>query len=136
MFCRHPCCPSQGGHTYAANGTYVVTLTVTDGCGSSTFSDTLTFTVIAIDPAIGFGVSVYPNPAQNAATITATLPAAQRLKFSLTNALGQVVSSQDLGMQSGEFQHSFSVRSLTDGVYFVRLETENGPITTRLVVRN
>lgn len=123
-------------HTYTTNGTYVVTLTVTGPCGTSVFTNSITINVIAVDPAIGFGISVYPNPAQNAATISATLPAAQQLKFSLTNALGQVVGSQDLGMQSGEFQHSFSVRGLSEGVYFVRLETENGPITTRLIVRN
>jgi hypothetical protein len=123
-------------HTYAANGTYTVTLTVTDACGTSVFTSTVTVSGVAIDPAIGFDIAVYPNPAKNAATLSATLPAAQHLKFSVLNALGQVIVAEDLGQQAGEFKHSFSLQGFSDGIYFVRLETENGPITARLTVRN
>ncbi len=123
-------------HTYSAPGTYIVTLTVADPCGTSVFTNTIFVSNVAVDPALDLGVALYPNPAQNMVTLTATLPNAQALKVSLLNTLGQVVRAQDLGVQSGALKHTFSVQGLSDGIYFVRLDTENGPVTTRLTVRN
>lgn len=70
----------------------------------------------SLNRALGFTVSVSPNPATTWATVDYTLPAdATNANISLANALGVTVITQELTGNTG--QKVLDLRSLTPGVY-------------------
>ena len=66
--------------------------------------------------AMGFAISLSPNPASTWATVKYTLPVdAPKASLSLTNALGVTVATYDL--VGNESQKVLDLRGLADGVY-------------------
>jgi hypothetical protein len=124
----------NAGHTYAGNGTYVVTLTVTNECGSSVAMDTIVINVIGVNNSLGFDLSVYPNPAKDQVAVSAFLTEVQDLRISVTSLVGQVLLSQNLTDVSGNLRQVVNLSSLATGVYFLKVEGATGKQVTRLVV--
>ena len=91
-------------------------------------------TVLANAPsAVSQQVSIYPNPAREAVSIS--LPAAlarQATEVQLVNALGQVVLRATLPAGSGA--RPLSIAGIARGVYTVRMQTEQGTVNKRLVI--
>ncbi|MDO7849676.1 T9SS type A sorting domain-containing protein [Hymenobacter sp. M29] len=80
-------------------------------------------------------LALAPNPASSTAHVAYTLPAAGTATVTLQNMLGQTVRqfapvSQGVGAQ----EQSVSLNGVAAGLYLVRLQTEKGAQTTRLVV--
>ncbi|RZK51223.1 MAG: T9SS type A sorting domain-containing protein, partial [Hymenobacter sp.] len=78
-------------------------------------------------------VAVYPNPAKTQATIE--LPQSlsrQPVTAALVDALGRVVRQQVL--PAGLAAHVLPLADVAPGVYSLRLSTELGPVTRKLVV--
>jgi PKD repeat protein len=85
-------------HTYAANGTYTVCLTVTDLCGTiHTQCTTLTVTVVGIAHVMpGFSVAVLPNPMHSQATVwVRDAGLGGEYSFQLYDISGALVRSHD-----------------------------------------
>ena len=83
--------------------------------------------------ALAQQVALYPNPAKMQATIE--LPASlsrQPVAAALVDALGRVVRQQIL--PAGAANHALPLTSVAPGVYALRLTTEQGTITKKLVV--
>ncbi|PJJ53357.1 T9SS type A sorting domain-containing protein, partial [Hymenobacter chitinivorans] len=79
-------------------------------------------------------VALYPNPAQKTAWVE--LPAALGRKpvtATLLDALGRVVRTQQLPA-NGDKAHALSLAELPVGVYSLRLSTEAGLVTKRLII--
>ena len=91
-------------------------------------------TVLANAPsAVSQQVSIYPNPAREAVSIS--LPAAlarQATEVQLVNALGQVVLRATL--PAGNGARPLSIAGIARGVYTVRMQTEQGTVNKRLVI--
>ncbi|MBF9236030.1 DUF4394 domain-containing protein [Hymenobacter sp. BT683] len=91
-------------------------------------------TVLANAPAaVGQQISVFPNPARGAVSIS--LPAAlarQATEVQLVNALGQTVLRSTLA--AGSEARTLSLNGVSRGVYTLRLQTEQGTVNKRLVV--
>ena len=107
--------------------------TLSAGTAPARFS--LVFTaqrVLANVPAqLAQQVSVFPNPAHEAATLS--LPAAlgaQPVAVQLLNTLGQVVRQQRLAPRE-----ALSLHGVAPGVYTVRIATAQGVVNKRLVVQ-
>ena len=85
--------------------------------------------------ALAEQVTLFPNPATGTATLA--VPAgllAQPAALALYNALGQVVQARDVPAAPAATRLPLDLRGLPAGVYSVRLATEQGPVTKRLVV--
>jgi hypothetical protein len=110
-------------HTYAANGTYTVTLTVTNNCGSSTFTQTVTITGLGFEDLTMDGtISVYPNPSGGLFNISvgADLDQLQVEIFDLSGKM--VYGSRDEHVQNG-FIKQVDLQQLADGMYSIRINT-------------
>ncbi|TGE12811.1 Ig-like domain-containing protein [Hymenobacter elongatus] len=84
--------------------------------------------------ALAAGVALYPNPASKMAWVE--LPAALGRKpvtATLLDALGRVVRTQQLPA-NGNKAHALSLAELPVGVYSLRLSTEAGLVTKRLII--
>jgi PKD repeat protein len=120
-------------HTYTSGGNYVVTLIVTNSCGSDTTTSQVTITSTD-DALFGGSISLYPNPAQNQVTISADIQGSHNVMVSVLNPIGQIVYSENAGSISGLFTRNLNLSAFTAGVYFVKLTADDNQATIRLVV--
>lgn len=112
-------------YTFPAGTRYVAINCVSNDAFIFCVDDvTLTYTV-GINEPLNENVSIYPNPANNILHVTAN----GYNKMEIINFLGQVVMSENVSNTNFEV----NVADLNSGVYFVRLQGENGTITKKFV---
>ena len=91
------------------------------------------FTETSLNEAMGFTVSVSPNPATTWTMVAYTLPVdAAKATFNLTNALGVTVATYDL--PGDETQKVIDLRGLADGFYLYTVQCGKHVYTGKLVV--
>jgi hypothetical protein len=78
--------------------------------------------------------NLYPNPAKNFVTLVADLKKETSAKIILVNMAGQTVAKVSLPISS-QIRYELPLQNLPKGVYLVRLETEQGVISKRLLVQ-
>ncbi len=105
-------------------GSYTVTTTV-NSC-TSPQSDTVLFIPTGI---IEGGISswrYYPNPASELVNISLEISEAKRLQIQLIDLQGRVVKWVDLGViQGGLFTTQFSVDDVSNGLYMIRISSDD-----------
>ena len=87
-------------------------------------------------PAMDITISVSPNPSNGfCASVTFTLPAQQQAALSIYDITGRKLATPMQGiMNKGTNQINLDTSTLTQGMYFVRLETEQTATTARIIV--
>jgi glucose/arabinose dehydrogenase len=80
-------------------------------------------------------LSVYPNPATSSTTISYFLPKHESIKLELIDQLGRTLRIlQDRNEDAGSKAISLSVKNLTVGIYYLRMQIESGILTQKVVV--
>ena len=92
-----------------------VTANYSEDCGYSLSID---------DELLAQGLNLYPNPVSDILTIDSEIPLT---KVEVYSMLGKMVKEIDSGF------NSISTDNLSNGVYFVRIHSENGLITKKLI---
>lgn len=78
---------------------------------------------------------IYPNPAAENATVAFHTTMTQDVTIEVINTMGQIVSSETLeNVESGRSTHDLNLAELNAGLYSVRIASETGAITKRLVI--
>lgn len=86
--------------------------------------------------ASDFGVSVYPNPANDAAKVAFTLPTAGDATVSVMDVTGKVVYTTTLGnTAAGKQVVDLNTSGFAAGSYTVKISTADAMSTKKLVVR-
>jgi len=76
-------------------------------------------------------LKIFPNPVHNIGIIEFELFKSADIYISIYNILGQQVYNSDIQRYAkGKVQVSFSVDKLKNGYYFVKIDSNTGPITT------
>jgi hypothetical protein len=119
--------------TFTSDGTYNVSLTVTDRCGNT---DDTTVAVVIQGISIeedywNSQLSIYPNP--NQGSFLLDLPnTGSNFSMTITDLSGKVVHTQnDLSPDS---QHQISLAPVAKGVYMVVLQSADARFTRRLLI--
>jgi len=74
---------------------------------------------------------IFPVPVQNIGTIEFEIQKSTNIQISIFNLIGQQVYISDIQRYTeGNTQINFSVDNLENGYYFVKVDSEMGPITT------
>jgi PKD repeat protein len=119
-------------HTYAAAGTYNVSLTINNGACTSTQS--ITITIISIDQ-LGqdqLSMALLPNPSQAQTTLTLGRELEEEVQVRLLDVTGKVC--QQYTLPQGQKSLSLDVSDLPSAVYLVQLKGKNFSATQKLVV--
>lgn len=77
----------------------------------------------------------YPNPFNPATKINFSLPVNSFVKLKVYNSLGKEVANLvNESLSQGTYEYSFNGESLTSGIYFYKLETENFLETKKMIL--
>ncbi len=123
----------QNNLTNAAANTVYVTVTE-NNCSAS---DTLVITVmddVSINGALdNMDINVYPNPTKGQFNM-AINGFEGNLDMTIVNLAGQTVYSEKINV-TPSYVNKFDVSTLSTGVYYIKLTTENGIKVLKLVIR-
>ena len=131
-FDAYPNVEIQMGYYYQVTANFA---SDTDACESAPamalelpMDDFVYVFVTSIDDPNAALTSLYPNPAQDMVTVTSTLPMTQ---LTVTNYVGQVVYKSEMNDATSTVLNTSSYQS---GVYLVKIDTENGVVTKRVII--
>jgi PKD repeat protein len=119
--------------TYAAAGTYDVTLTVSDGTDTETFTQEAYITVnvcIGIEDIVNTEVNIYPNPSNGVFNLEFNTIGTVQLK--VVNSLGVQV------YENGKFDtssKSIDLSNLNKGMFYLIIKNDKGQIVKPLIIR-
>jgi hypothetical protein len=120
---------AQPVHTYFVPGNFVVTLIVTNDCGSDTTTLFIQNVVASLsDNWFGQGMEVYPNPSDGLFTLRANDLAPDQLHLEITDVRGRTVMEREMQHLGGDLQTSFDLSHLGEGLYQIRVigQTQQG----------
>ena len=121
-------------HTYTAPGTYYVSLTCTNSCGTSDYTDTLNIMNVGIQEDIENTVFVYPNPANNIINISFNSEKNTRYILSVHNVLGQELFSEILSGTGHKLILQKDISSYANGLYYIRIQSNELNIIKSFVI--
>lgn len=122
-------------HTYAANGTYTVSLTVSNGLCTDVLTQTITVvSVNNLQLLNGKPVTVFPNPASEQVLVK-FFAATEGAVVSVVNSMGEVIFTSDEARSKGEPEESYKIdlSGYGSGLYFVRIASGGDAVSIKLV---
>ncbi|HEU4718576.1 MAG TPA: T9SS type A sorting domain-containing protein, partial [Bacteroidia bacterium] len=85
----------------------------------------------------GVTVGAYPNPANDQLTVNLGLKAATNVTVAMYDLSGQLVSTQDFGMQQeGQHRLDMNTAGLAAGMYIMEVQTSTGKTTARVAIQH
>jgi hypothetical protein len=121
-------------HTYTADGTYTVTLTVSSDCGSDTFTQDITIVItVLIEQLKPVEMTVYPNPVRD--NVTLKLSGDGKGYIALYDITGKEVLRKNIVLNGSAQSHRIDVSTLALGIYEIQVKTDNGYAHTSLLKR-
>jgi hypothetical protein len=121
-------------HTYSANGTYTIILTVTGPCGTDTYTQVVTISQVGLqDQDLANTLSLYPNPNDGQFTLTFEFEKAKDVTIEVLDVTGRVVYTDK---QTGITSYNKQIGLTTDsGVYEIRIITNDGVVTKKMIIQ-
>jgi PKD repeat protein len=122
-------------HTYAANGEYTVTLSVTNGCGTVTSTETITVMVSSTTlPGSVSSFSYYPNPTDGAFQLDIAAVSTKVLQVQLYDIIGRKMMQEDFDFSSGRLSYRFDWSHLVAGTYVLEVLMGGDVLVVKVVV--
>ncbi len=118
-------------HTYAQGGTYSVTLTSFNKCGTKTINNLVSVSGVGVDEPTSSGFLVYPNPTDGLLYIdfqNATIE-----KIQICDVLGRILLETNLASQQKTMKLDLS--GFQHGICFLRIFSNENIITKRIILK-
>jgi hypothetical protein len=123
-------------HTYAGNGTYNVTLIVTNGAGCTDSITQIIYISTGIySPSANATLDVFPNPVNDNLIVNlSTIETGKEWTIKVSDMIGQVLFTKTLKTVSGSNETELSFAHYSKGIYVLELEN-NGTKLIRKIVK-
>jgi hypothetical protein len=120
-------------YTYSSDGTYTIALIIqTPGAAPSVFQTVVTIVNIK-EVNFAQALSIFPNPTSEIVNVAFELSKMQNVELSVVSIDGKTLAVTSLE-NALNVNTSFNVSDWNNGVYFIRIKTEEGLATQRFVV--
>ena len=120
-------------NVYAFQGTYTVTLIVTNGCGTDTITQVIVVDGINVS-AFANTVSIYPNPASGQFNISFENNSASIIKMELFDLEGKLMQANQFSNIKAGTVESVNVNGYAPGMYMLKLSDEKGSAVFKITV--
>jgi PKD repeat protein len=124
-------------HTYASNGSYVVTLIATHIYGVDSVSKTINVIATSVSEEVSAfnNFVMYPNPTRENVTIDFNLIKSETVSISVMDLSGkEIISVPSSRMNVGKQSMELNTSELSEGMYIVRVNGVESSISSRLVI--
>ncbi len=121
-------------HTYAADGTYGVCLTITDTCGTDFDCETVVVISTGIDENnLDQNLHVYPNPAKDLLQIELSHNSQQDFELKLVDLTGKIVMNKSMTNASAQLV-TLNTSALAEGIYSLHVNTNNASVARKVTI--
>jgi ELWxxDGT repeat protein len=121
-------------HAYATAGTYTVTLTAINACGSTTSTKTVMPTVGTRDLITGQKLSISPNPSQGLFQVKGSTTQGGQVGIRICDMQGRTLRTEQRRLPAGAFDFLLDASGLPANVYQLILQTDAGILTERISI--
>jgi parallel beta-helix repeat protein len=123
-------------HYFVNGGPYTVTLIVSNGCGADTLIQNIIVGAVGINN-IEFleQFSIYPNPSNGVFNLEWTVSKVSDWTVSIFDVEGREVYSEKVNGVNASVNRQIDLKGISKGIYTVKLHTEEGIATMRLVIQ-
>lgn len=119
------------------DGTYPVTLTVTNACGTNTITSDVVVEklvgLLEIDPELA-AVQMFPNPAKDITILNGETTKPTNYSLSIINLLGQEVYRESF-VVSGSWNKTLDISGYSKGIYSISLRNEKAALGKKLIIQ-
>jgi PKD repeat protein len=121
-------------HTYATTGTYTVVLIAANACGVDSTTEIISIITTGIADVTTGDFGFYPNPAGE--HVTLVLPsAAQHVRIELEDLNGKLLLRKEPGNTKEGTNFVVDLSGYEDGIYFLRVSTDEFSSMKKLVIK-
>jgi hypothetical protein len=124
-------------HSYTANGTYSVTLTVYSDCDTASKTFNVQVGTIGIEDNAGItALMIYPNPTQGLVTIDGEISHTSEVSIRIINYLGQEILLDQFDPTSSVLSKTYDLSAAAAGAYLIEVATDRGVVQKSIIVRH
>ena len=119
-------------------GTVKISVIASNDCGQAVSSDEKTvilYSPTGINDINALGFEVYPNPTSGKFTIGFNTRSAVAVDVTVFNSLGASLYSEKSLVISGKFNKVIDFTGKSDGIYYIKIESEAGSFIRKLVIQ-
>ena len=75
----------------------------------------------------------FPNPAMNELNVVFNLKSKSEVKIEIVDVVGQILKCEKLGQVSGTVKKQISIDNISDGIYFIKVVTDDNTLLTKFL---
>ena len=80
-------------------------------------------------------LNVYPNPSRDKFNVSFEVKQAEDLRLEVVNILGEIILEENIESFKGSYLNSLDMSSQSNGIYLLKIYTNNGISTTKLTLQ-
>lgn len=122
-------------HQYMDNGSYTVTLTVSNGCGSDTATTTVQINGIGIrEVELDANTTIFPNPTKGHFTLSMKDTKSSTVVLRLMDINGQLIDDVTFSNFGTELKRDYDISGLAKGVYYLHIVKDDTAVMKRIIL--